>query len=78
LELLSELIVWSGRYPIQKKEGQWNNYHDVVLEKHIMREREGNIGQTLANKNSFPTVESFLALWNIIEAKYQLSAEEKA
>ena len=42
-----------------------------------MREREGNIGQTLANKNSFPTVESFLALWNIIEAKYQLSAEEK-
>lgn len=78
LELLSELIVWSGRYPIPKKEGQWNNYHDVVLEKHIVPEREGNIGQTLANKNSFPTVENFLALWNIIEAKYQLSAKEKA
>lgn len=38
LELLSELIVWSGRYPVPKKEGHWNNYHDVVQEKHIVRD----------------------------------------
>lgn len=46
LELLSELILWSGRYPVPKKEGQWNNYHDVVQEKHIARKREGNVGMT--------------------------------
>jgi HEPN domain-containing protein len=78
LELLSELIVWSGRYPIPKKEGQWNNYHDVVQEKHIVREREGNVGRTLANRSRFPTVQNFLTLWNIVEAEYQLTVKQKA
>lgn len=78
LELLSELIVWSGRYPIPKKEGQWNNYHDVVQEKHIVREREGNVGRTLANRNRFPTVDNFLTLWGVIEGEYKLSAAKKA
>lgn len=78
LELLSELIVWSGRYPVPKKETHWNNYHDVVKEKHIVRERQGNIGITLANRNRFPTVENFLALWDIVEAKYQLLVKKKA
>jgi HEPN domain-containing protein len=48
-EFLSELIIWGGRYPVPKKEEQWNNYHDVILEKHKKREREGNVGRVLAN-----------------------------
>lgn len=52
LELFSEIIVWRGRYPTPKKEGQWDNYHDVILEKHIVREREGNTFKTIAHKRS--------------------------
>jgi len=70
LELLSEVIVWSGRYPAPKKEGQWNNYHDVVQEKHIKREQEGNVGKVIANKNRFPTLQNYLALWVICEYEY--------
>jgi HEPN domain-containing protein len=77
LELLSELIIWSGRYPVPKKEGQWNNYHDVVQEKHIVRERKGNRCKTLANKTRFPTVENFLALWELCEIEYRSAIAEK-
>ena len=37
LELMSEIIIWKGRYPRPKKEGQWDNYYDAILEKHIVR-----------------------------------------
>lgn len=78
LELLSELIIWSGRYPVPKKEGQWNNYHDVVQEKHVVREGEGNVHRTLANRFRFPTVENFIALWDLCETEYKSSIERKA
>lgn len=78
LELFSELIFWSGRYPIPKKEGRWINYHDVVHEKHVVREREVNVGRTLANKNRFPTVENFISLWSAVEAEYKQSVKQKA
>lgn len=78
LELLSELIVWSGRYPVPKKEGKWDNYHDVVQEKHIVREREGNVGRTLADRDRFPTVDNFLVLWGICETEYKLTVAGKA
>lgn len=71
LELLSELIIWSGRYPVPKKEGQWNNYHDVVHEKHVVRESEGSVHRTLANRDRFPTVENFLTLWELCETEYK-------
>lgn len=70
LEFLSELIVWSGRYPVPKKEGQWNNYHDVIQEKHILYEREGNVGRVIANKDRFPTLQNYLSLWDICEQEY--------
>ena len=78
LELLSELIIWSGRYPVPKKEGQWNNYHDVVHEKHVVRESEGNVHRTLANRDRFPTVENFLTLWELCESEYKSSIAKKA
>ena len=78
LELLSELIVWSGRYPVPKKEGQWNNYHDVVQKKHIVREKEGNVGRTLANRDRFPTLQNFSIIWKICEAEYKSAIASKA
>ena len=78
LELLSELVVWSGRYPVPKKEGQWDNYHDVVQEKHIVREREGNVGKTLANRDRFPTLQNFLILWEAFEAEYSSATANEA
>ena len=76
LELLSEFIIWSGRYPVPKKEGQWNNYHDVVHEKHVVRESKRNVHRTLANGDRFPTVENFLALWRLCETEYKSSTLE--
>ena len=78
LELLSELIVWRGRYPVPKKEGQWNNYHDVVQEKHIVREQEGNVGRALANRDRFPTLQNFLTLWGLCEIEFKSSITNKA
>jgi HEPN domain-containing protein len=78
LELLSELIVWSGRYPVPKKEGQWDNYHDVVQEKHIVREKEGNVGRTLANRDRFPTLQNVSTIWDICEAEYKSAIASKA
>jgi HEPN domain-containing protein len=78
LELLSELIIWSGRYPVPKKEGQWNNYHDVVHEKHVVRESEENVHRTLANRDRFPTVENFLTIWELCETEYKSSIAKKA
>lgn len=71
LELLSEIIEWGGRYPVPKKEGRWNNYHDVIQEKHKIRTQSGNSGQILADKEKFPTLENFLKLWEFFEAKYE-------
>jgi HEPN domain-containing protein len=70
LELLSEIIVWSGRYPVPKKEGNWDNYHDVVLEKHIVCEREGNVGRTLKNEKTFPTLKNYSSIWRGFEEAY--------
>ena len=70
LELLSAIIVWSGRYPTPKNEGSWNNYHDIVLEKHIVRNHEGNTGSTLVNQMRFPNLENYLAIWAKFESTY--------
>ncbi len=77
LELLSELIIWSGRYPVPKKEGQWNNYHDMVQEKHVVRKNEGNVHRAHADRDKFPTVENFLILWGLCETEYKSSIVKK-
>jgi len=78
LELLSELIIWGGRYPVPKKEGQWDNYHDVIQEKHKEHEREGNVGRVLANQDRFPSLKNCSALWSLCEQEYVSSINNKA
>ena len=78
LELLSELIIWGARYPVPKKEGQWDNYHDNVQEKHKKREREGNVGRVLANQDRFPSLKNCSYLWSLCEQGYESSIKSKA
>jgi hypothetical protein len=70
LELLGEVLKWSGRYPVPKKETAWDHYYDHVLEKHIIREREGNVGRVRANPETFPSVTNYKALWDLANRKW--------
>ncbi|BCO32601.1 hypothetical protein TspCOW1_27040 [Thiohalobacter sp. COW1] len=71
LELLSEIIIWGGRYPVPKNERQWDHYHDSILEKHVVRERIGNTGRTRAYPKRFPSLENYLAIWEACEEEFR-------
>ncbi len=63
LELMSEEIVWAGRYPVPKREKDWNEYHDKILEKHIIRETIGNVTTVLANRKTFSNRDNYEKIW---------------
>ncbi len=64
LEEFAEIIVWAGRYPAPTKEGRWNNYQDIIIEKHIIRERKTEGARTShlarANPATFPNWENYI------------------
>lgn len=70
LELLSEVLIWSGRYPAPNKEADWDRYFDNVLERHIVRERQGNVYTTRANRDTFPSRERYDEIWNIATTEW--------
>jgi len=70
LEWLSEILKWSGRYPVPNKEEDWEHYFDDVQEKHIIREREGNVGRVRANQETFPSVKNYEKLWDLANRKW--------
>jgi hypothetical protein len=70
LELLGEVLKWSGRYPVPKKETDWDHYYYHVLERHVIREREGNVGRVRANPETFPSVTNYEALWDLANRKW--------
>ena len=67
LELLSKSLSGGVATQHQKKKGKWDNYHDVILEKHIVQESEGDI----AHKDRFPTLENYLKIWGLCEERYR-------
>lgn len=71
LELLSEFIIWAGRYPVPKKADQWDKHHDSILEKHKIRTQNGNIGSVLVNQDRFPTLENYHRIWSLIFDTYE-------
>lgn len=71
LELLSEAIVWSGRYPAPKKDEGWDRYHDQVFERHIIRSQEDNVFKAMANPDTFPTWENYEKIWKMCVAEYE-------
>ena len=70
LELLGEVLKWSGRYPVPNTEKAWDHYYDHVLERHVIREREGNVWRVRANSETFPSVQTYEALWNLADRKW--------
>jgi hypothetical protein len=70
LELLSEVLKWSGRYPVPTNEKAWDHYHDNVFERHVIREREGGVGTTRANPETFPSVNNYEKLWDLANRKW--------
>jgi hypothetical protein len=64
LELLTETIVWAGRYPTPKKDEHWDDYHDRIFEKHVIRSQHGNVSQVMANPESFPDWDNYQKIWN--------------
>jgi HEPN domain-containing protein len=70
LELLSEIIIWSGRYPTPTREEYWDNYYDKILEKHMIRQQIGNTGSLLKNESRFPTHRNYQALWKICKNEF--------
>lgn len=71
LELLSETIVWAGRYPAPKTEKRWNEYQDVIFEKHVIRSSTENRFSLMANRDTFPDWENYLKIWNVCVAEFE-------
>ena len=78
LELLTEQLIWSGRYPVPNREKDWDHYHDCVFDKHVIREREGNVGRTLANPDTFPSIGNYEALWSLAIRKWEEIHSQRA
>ncbi|MBI1751678.1 MAG: HEPN domain-containing protein [Acidobacteria bacterium] len=70
LELLTEFIIWGGRYPTLKEEQRWHDYYDHILEKHIVREQEDNLGRTLKRESRFPSYPNYEILWKTFENEF--------
>jgi HEPN domain-containing protein len=70
LELLGEVLKWSGRYPVPNKVEDWDHYYDDVFERHVIREREGNVGIVRANPETFPSVKNYEKLWDLANRKW--------
>lgn len=71
LDLLTESILWLGRYPVPKSEAQWDNFHDNIFEKHKVRLQSVNTHTTLSNRKRFPSMENYTRIWEICLLKYR-------
>ena len=71
LELLTETIVWSGRYPGPKNDGRWDDYQDRILEKHIIQNQTQNVTSVRANPDTFPDWDNCSKIWNHCVAEFQ-------
>ena len=63
---MSELIIWAARYPTPKKDEEWDTYHDVKFERHVIRSGHS----VLRNRQTFPDWENYVKLWALCEAEY--------
>ncbi len=70
LDLLTEIIIWLGRYPAPKTEEKWDNFQDGILERHKVRSRSGNVGIVAIDTRRFPTKENYIRIWEACTAKY--------
>ena len=70
LELITEIIKWAGRYPVPKKSSHWDDWHDKVLSKHLVRHTNKNGGGVTKIESRFPTHKNCQALWKALEHEF--------
>jgi hypothetical protein len=70
LELLTEEIVWAARYPVPKNKKHWNDYHDRIFEKHVVRSHSENVYSKMANKDTFPNWENYTRIWKVCVTEF--------
>jgi hypothetical protein len=64
LEILTEILIWAGRYPAPKTPEAWDRYQDEILESHVVQNKSGNVYSALADRETFPTWENYERIWN--------------
>jgi hypothetical protein len=71
LELLTEELVWAGRYPVPKTEARWDRYQDQILERHIVRRSVGNVHSVMANRKTFSDWGNYAKIWDACVAEFE-------
>jgi hypothetical protein len=70
LDLLTETIIWSGRYPAPNSESRWDDYQDFTFESHVVRTTVGNVSKVMANRDTFPDWNNYSKIWVVCTAEY--------
>lgn len=65
LELMTEELIWAGRYPTPNRSSKWDAFHDVVFEKHVVRSQLGNVTSVRVNPDTFPSWENYTKIWDL-------------
>lgn len=65
LELMTEELIWFARYPTPKQAERFDRFHDVIFEKHIVREQSGNEFRVFANRETFSDFDNYKRLWDL-------------
>lgn len=71
IDYLTEAIIWL-KYPTPRKETQWDNFHDVIFEKFVIKIEPG---KKMANLDRIPSLDNYMMVWNIFLTKYEESVK---
>jgi hypothetical protein len=70
LDLMTEELVWVARYPAPKKAERFDEFHDIILESHIIREQSGNVYRVRSKKETFSNFENYERIWQAAVAEF--------
>lgn len=78
IDYLTETLIWL-KYPTpnQKSKDKWDEFHDVLFEKLLIRLKVGSTYRTIANLKRIPSLDNYMSLWNICLAKYKESINDR-
>jgi len=68
---MTEELVWFARYPTPKQPEKFDEFHDAIFEKHIIRNHSGNVHSTRANIETFSNFENYKRIWEAAIAEFK-------
>jgi HEPN domain-containing protein len=68
-DLLAAVVEWRGRYPAPTSERKWDDFHDSILERHVIKKQCGTVFATSADPKRFPNFNTYSTLWLILETE---------